>query len=280
MRNYRFLTLIVFAVSILAACSNTASAPTASSPTIESTPTPQTDTPLLPTSTAKTTSTSAFDVQKLEGIWVAQNQIYIRHSRDGKFTVAEDSIKTFLGRPLEGTIIVEGDLVKLYGEAGCLAKDVGIYRIEFSESGDNYTLTLVEDPCEWRKGGQVPAANTYHKLEALVLPGTYKTVVTQAEAAGGGDLLNYVGEWDLQLNADDTFVLLQNGQPVAEGAYLSVGEQFILEDVDICSGSSGPVVRALTDEGSVTFSQDPHWTRGYMCKGMLLILTGHPWAKK
>jgi hypothetical protein len=272
----RILALNLMLALILAACGSPASAPT-----VEFTPILPTDASLVPISTVEAAPTLAFDIQKLEGIWVAQDILYVRHSSDGKYTIAEDSIRIFLGRPLEATITVEGNLIKLSGEAGCRNADVGVYRIDLSEAGDSYTLTLVEDPCEWRKGGEVPAANVYRKLEALVLPGTYQAEVTQAEAeaAGGGDLLKYVGAWELHLNADNTFDLLQNDQPVAAGEYLSAGEQFTLEHADICSGSYGPIVRALTDDGNVTFSQDPSWTSGYRCKAMLLVLTGHPWVK-
>jgi hypothetical protein len=283
----RMLILNIALTLILAACSASPATltpvpPVISTSTAEFTSVPSINTPLPPTLTPGITATPAFDIQKLEGIWVAQDTVYIRQSADGKYTVVDDSIKKFLGRPLDGTITVEGDTVKLSGENNCRKTDVGIYRIKFSEQGDSYALSLVEDPCEYRKGGDVPAANTYHKLEASVLPGTYTTEVTQAtaEAAGGGDLLKHVGEWELQLNADNTFVLLQNGQSVAQGEYLSAGEQFTVEHADVCSSVYGPVVRAAINDKSVTFSPDPNWTAGYKCKDMLLILTGHPWTKK
>jgi hypothetical protein len=272
---------------ILAACGASpvvpVTAPSAvSAATAESTFVPPTDTHLPSTSTPGITATPAFDIQKLEGIWVAQNSVYVRQNANGKYTVVDDSINKFLGRPLEGTTTVVGDTIQLSGEEGCGKEQVGIYRIQFSTAGDSYTLALVQDPCQYRKGGDVPAANVYHKLEALVQPGTYLAKVTQAEAqaAGGGDLSKYVGVWELQLNSENTYALLYNSQSVAQGEYFSAGEQFTLEDRDVCSGVSAPVVRAAVSSNGVTFSQDSNWTSGYKCQAMLLILTGHPWTKK
>lgn len=289
MQRIYFKNLVKLAtlVGFLVACAPSEATQTtpiigATKQTLTSSPTLalSTDTPLP--STPGFTATPAFDIQRLEGIWSVDNIVFIRHSADGKYSVALDSIKKFLGKPLDGTMTVEGDIIKLYGGLGCSATKAGIYHISLSEEGDRYTLSLIEDPCSYRKGGDIPAANTYHKLEALVLPGIYITEVTQAaaEEAGGEELLQSVGVWELQLNADNKFVILQNGQSMAKGEYLSAGEQFTLEDAEICPNQFGPVVRAIADDESVTFSPDPTWTRGYRCQEMILILTGHRWVKQ
>ena len=272
---YSILTAILIVLTPVACQSSTTAAPIPTS--LSTLPT---DSPAPPT--LAVTATPAFDLQKLDGIWVVENKVYERHSSNGNYTVVDNSIAPFIGRDLEGTIVVEGDTIKEYGERGCAPTDIGVYRIKFSEKGDSYSLSLLDDPCEWRKGGDVPAANTYRKLEPRVLPGIYTSEVTQAkaESAGGGDLLKFTGIWELQLNENGRFALLQNEQPITEGDYLSAGLQFALTAGNLCADAPTAAYKALASDTDVTFYKDTTLTKEYACTPMVLILTGHPWMKQ
>lgn len=274
------LSAISFLAALTWLISSCALAPTPT-PRAELIPTsvPATPTPGV-TETPAVTAAPAFDIQDLVGIWKA-GDVYVRYTADGKYGV-RGGLAQFIEGRLEATWVVEGDLIKFYNERGCDQTDVGVYHVKFLSDGLRHSLTLVEDPCEWRKEGPVPAASTYKKFEARVLPGVYQTEVTQAEAekAGGGDLLKYVGPWEMQLNADDTFELFLGGQSVAKGKYLSADIEFTLDHHDVCPGVDFSVYKAVVDEAGVTFYQSSSLSRNYDCKDMLLILTRHPWVKK